>query len=228
MGLPYPQKDMSPNQARLPTPSARFLIELLVFGTVIGTILLLIEAPLWSFCIGSVLVLPLLLSELRALDSPQPRRSLMRRLWSASRSERHVVPPRYLMEMSAQMEMDERRGFSSNPVIAVLMLLAAAVTAILLLVTPGSDVTGWIVLGAFVLTLIWVFGRAYLGVAATLRLMASHLTSRHRRSSHRAPIEDDPADYPPEEPEFDTSGASGTPPNHSDGPPRRRGHEDHE
>lgn len=67
--VPYPEPRMSPSQARLPSPSARFLVESLILGLIVGVALILIDAPLWSFCIGSLAALPLLLRELRTIDS---------------------------------------------------------------------------------------------------------------------------------------------------------------
>lgn len=66
--MPYPEESMSPSQARFPAPSARFVIGLLLLGSLAGIILVLLEAPLWTFYVAPLLAVPWLLHELRSLE----------------------------------------------------------------------------------------------------------------------------------------------------------------
>ena len=70
MVFPYSERGMSPARTQLPAPSPRFLMEIMVLGSVTGTLLILLEAPLWLFYVAPVLGVPPLIRRLRDLDRP--------------------------------------------------------------------------------------------------------------------------------------------------------------
>ena len=65
----YSGQSMRSEQARLPVPSVGFFLLMLALGGVAGLGLLLLSAPFWLFYVAPVLMAPLLIRELRALET---------------------------------------------------------------------------------------------------------------------------------------------------------------
>jgi hypothetical protein len=117
------------------------------------------------------------------------------------------------MEMTMHMEASGRRAIFHSPVVALLILLVVAATAIVFLITPGFDAIDWVLLAAFALIVVVAFLRTYVQIAMSLSdlvLYARDHARKTQRTARRAGREDEPIDKIPEEPE--TSGAREAPP----------------
>jgi hypothetical protein len=61
--------------ARFPVPSTRFFLLLLLLGGLVGLALLCFHAPFWAFYVAPLVMAPLIVWELRALESEAERAS---------------------------------------------------------------------------------------------------------------------------------------------------------
>lgn len=220
--VPYPQQSMSPSQARLPAPSARFLIGLFALGSILGIALSQLEAPLWVFCIAPVLALPLLLRELRTL-SPRAKKRLTPwpgRYWRSFVGGNHLLPSLYL---KSEMRADSYRKYGPSaasrtgitPVLVVLVALVAI--GVLVVVSPDSPGINWILLGLCISCVLWVVFRSVrravvflLSALAVISDMSERQIRRRgrvqRRSKRDAQFEND---LPPEDDVEETEPAAG-------------------
>lgn len=96
--VPYSEQTMQTDEAPYTAPSGRFFLLLLIAGGIVGLVLLLIRAPFWLFYVAPVLMAPLVVWELRSLESAddpprtKPRRSeVIRELGILSFLDREVA-----------------------------------------------------------------------------------------------------------------------------------------
>jgi hypothetical protein len=65
---------MNSNSEQIPFPSFRFLLEILLLGSAIGLILIAVGGPLILFYAAPLLVVPLMIRQLRTIDSKRSGR----------------------------------------------------------------------------------------------------------------------------------------------------------
>lgn len=62
---------MNSNSEQIPFPSFRFLLEIFLVGSALGLALLALRGPILFFYAAPLLVVPLMIHRLRAIDSEQ-------------------------------------------------------------------------------------------------------------------------------------------------------------